>query len=498
MINSNPETVSTDFDTSDRLYFSPLDEEAVRDIIENETVDGQAPSSVVQFGGQTAIDLSQALDRAGLPILGSSAQTIDIASDRYKFEEFLSRLGIPRPPGAVVASISEALQVAQNIDYPVVVRPSYVLGGRAMEIVQNASELIRYLSVVSEVSPDRRVLIDHYMEGKECEVDAICDGEQVLIPGVIEHIERAGVHSGDSMAIYPGLNLTEGEVAILVDYTTRIGLAMGVKGLMNVQFVIQGGSAYRSPHSPAEQGEATAVYVLEVNPRGSRTIPFISKVTGMPVASVATRVMLGETLAELGYAGGLWPKQNLVGVKVPVFSMAKLVGVDWYMGPEMKSTGEVMGVDRDFPRALTKALIAANISLVRGMGVLLSIADQHKAESVILIRELLHAGCPLYATEGTAAMIAAMGIPVNMITKKLEEGHPNVVDVINDGSVGAVINTVTEVTSVLRDGFFIRRAAVERRIPCFTSLDTARAAVESILVDPIGYSVQRIEEYLDA
>ena len=497
MINSNPETVSTDFDTSDRLYFSPLDEEAVRDIIDNETVDDQPPPSVVQFGGQTAIDLSQALDRAGLPILGSSAQAIDIASDRSKFEEFLSRLGIPRPPGAAVASVSEALQVAQNIDYPVVVRPSYVLGGRAMEIVQNASELISYLTAATEVSPDRRVLIDHYMEGKECEVDAICDGEQVLIPGVMEHIERAGVHSGDSLAIYPGLNLTEEEVATIIDYTTRIGLAMEVRGLMNVQFVIQGGSAYRSPHAPIEQDEATAVYVLEVNPRGSRTIPFISKVTGVPVANIATRVMLGQTLAELGYAGGLWPRQELVGIKAPVFSMAKLVGVDWYLGPEMKSTGEVMGIDRDFPRALTKALLAANLSLERGMGVLLSIADQQKAESVALVRELLQAGCQLYATEGTAAMIAAMGIPVTMITKKLEEGHPNVVDVINDGSVGAVVNTVSEVTTVLRDGFFIRRAAVERQIPCFTSLDTARAAVESLLVERSGYSVQRTDEYLD-
>jgi carbamoyl-phosphate synthase large subunit len=497
MINSNPETVSTDFDTSDRLYFEPLDEEAVRDIIENEAMDDQPPSSVVQFGGQTAINLSQALDRAGLTILGSSAQAIDIASDRHKFEEFLSRLGIPQPPGAAVTSVTEALQVAQNIGYPVVVRPSYVLGGRAMEIVQNASELIRYLTMATEVAPDKRVLVDHYMEGKECEVDAICDGERVLIPGIMEHIERAGVHSGDSMAIYPGLNLSEKEVETIVDYATRIGLAMGVRGLMNIQFVIQGGIAYRSPHQPFDGTEATTVYVLEVNPRGSRTIPFISKVTGVPVASIATRVMLGDTLAELGYQGGLWPKQKLVGIKAPVFSMSKLVGVDWYLGPEMKSTGEVMGIDRDFPNALSKALLAADLSLERGMGVLLSIADQNKAESVSLVRELLQAGCRLFATEGTAAMIDAMGLPVTMTTKKLGEGHPNVVDVINDGSVGAVINTVSEVTSVLRDGFYIRRAAVERRIPCFTSLDTARAAVESLLTARGNYNVMRTDEYLN-
>jgi len=497
MVNSNPETVSTDFDTSDRLYFEPLDEEAVRDVIDNETLDDLPPPSVVQFGGQTAINLSQSLAHAGLPILGSSAESIDVASDRQKFEEFLSRLGIPQPPGAAVTSVSEALQVAQNIGYPVVVRPSYVLGGRAMEIVQNATELVRYLTAATEVTPDKRVLVDHYMEGKECEVDAICDGEQVLIPGIMEHIERAGVHSGDSMAIYPGLNLTEAEVATLVDYTTRIGLAMGVRGLMNIQFVIQGGSAYRSPHAGGAETPATTVYIIEVNPRGSRTIPFISKVTGVPVARLATRVMLGQTLAELGYSGGLWPRQKLAAIKAPVFSMSKLVGVDSYLGPEMKSTGEVMGIDRDFPNALSKALLAANLSLKPGCGVLLSIADPHKAESLVVMRELLEAGCRLYATEGTAATIAATGMPVTMITKRLNEGHPNVVDVINDGTVGAVINTLSGDTSALRDGFFIRRAAVERRIPCFTSLDTARAAVECLLMQQGNYSVQQIDAYLE-
>ena len=497
MINSNPETVSTDFDTSDRLYFEPLDEEAVRDILDNEAVDDQAPPSVVQFGGQTAINLSQVLANVGLPILGSSAEAIDIASDRHKFEEFLSRLGIPQPPGASVASVAEALQVAQNIGYPVVVRPSYVLGGRAMEIVQNASELIRYLTLAHEVAPERRVLVDHYMEGKECEVDAVCDGEQVLIPGIMEHIERAGVHSGDSMAIYPGLNLSEAEVETLVEYTTRIGLAMGVRGLMNIQFVIQGGSAYRSPQVvPAEDSAETTVYVLEVNPRGSRTIPFISKVTGVPVARIATRVMLGQTLAEQGYPGGLWPRQKLVGVKAPVFSMGKLVGVDWFLGPEMKSTGEVMGLDRDFPSALAKALLAADISLKPGTGILLSIADQNKAESLPLIRLLLQAGCQLYATEGTAAMIEATGMPVTTVTKRIGEGHPDVVDVVADGTVQAVVNTLSGDTSVLRDGFYIRRAAVERRIPCFTSLDTARAAVESLLAEDGSYSIQTMAEYL--
>ena len=501
MVNSNPETVSTDFDSSDRLYFEPLDEESVRDIIENETGDdengsGIPPASLVQFGGQTAIDLSQSLSRAGMPILGSSAEAIDIASDRQKFEDFLSSLGIPQPPGAAVTSVGEALQVAQTIGYPAVVRPSYVLGGRAMEIVQNATELIRYLTAATEMSPDRPVLIDRYMEGKECEVDAICDGKGVLIPGMMEHVERAGVHSGDSMAIYPGLNLTESEVETIVDYTTRIGLALGVRGLMNVQFVIHGGPAYRSPQTRNSGAEETTVYVLEVNPRGSRTIPFISKVTGVPVAQLATRVMLGHTLEEEGFPTGLWPRQGLVGVKAPVFSMAKLVGVDWHLGPEMKSTGEVMGVDHNFSAALTKALLAARLNLRQGMGVLLSIADQHKAEAVSLVQGLERAGCRLYATEGTAAMIEAMGLPVTMTTKKLSEGHPNVVDVINDGSVEAVINTISGVSEVLRDGFHIRRTAVERQIPCFTSLDTARAAVESLLTDNAAYAIGTTRDYL--
>ncbi len=495
MINSNPETVSTDFDASDRLYFEPLDEESVRDIIENETQDDDPPPCVVQFGGQTAINLSQSLASVGLPILGSSAEAIDIASDRHKFEEFLARLGIPQPPGAAVSSVEEALRVAQVIGYPAIVRPSYVLGGRAMEIVQNASELIRYLTVATEVAPDKRVLIDRYIEGKECEVDAVCDGSQVLIPGIMEHIERAGVHSGDSMAIYPGLNLTEEEVNTLVDYTTRIGLALEVRGLMNIQFVIEGGATYRSPQVDAESASSTSVYVIEVNPRGSRTIPFISKVTGVPVASIATRVMLGQTLEQQGYQGGLWPRQKLVGIKAPVFSMGKLVGVDWHLGPEMKSTGEVMGIDWDFGNALSKALLAANLNLNKESSVLLSIADHDKAEAVTLIRELHQAGCKLYATEGTAAMISAMGMPVTKVSKMLSEGSPTVVDLVNDGTVSAVINTLSGETAVMRDGFHIRRAAVERQTPCFTSLDTARAAVESLLMDEGGYSVKCTEEY---
>ena len=501
MANSNPETVSTDFDTSDRLYFEPLDEESVRDILENEAVaaengDAVIPPSMVQFGGQTAINLSQSLDRVHLPILGSTAQSIDTASDRHLFEEFLAMVGIPNPPGAAVMDMEQALTVAQEIGYPVLVRPSYVLGGRAMEIVQNASELVRYMTSALEAGSGRRVLIDKYYEGREVEVDAVCDGETVLIPGIMEHVERAGVHSGDSMAIYPGLTLSEDEVDTIVDYTTRIGRALEVRGLMNIQYVVVGGgSPYRSPQSGNGDGSDTEIYVIEVNPRSSRTIPFISKVTGVPMVKLAVKAMLGNTLKEQGYEGGLWKRQKLVAVKAPVFSMSKLTGVDTYLGPEMKSTGEVMGIDTEFTPAVAKALMAAGLAVKPGDSVLLSISDRDKAESVQMMRDLNEAGCTMYATEGTAAMISGLALPVITIPKRLSAGHPNVVDVIEDGTVQAVVNTVTGDREVLQDGFAIRRAATEARIPCFTSLDTARAAVESMVGSGAEYSIKPLPEY---
>jgi carbamoyl-phosphate synthase large subunit len=443
LVNSNPETVSTDFDTSDRLYFEALDEESVRDILENESLGDTAPASIVQLGGQTPINLAQPLARNSMPILGSSAEAIDIAEDRDRFEDFLNRLSIPQPPGAGVSSIEEALKVAKSLGYPLLVRPSYVLGGRAMEIVQGETELIRYLTLALELDSRHAVLIDKYLQGKEVEVDAIADGERVLIPGIMEHIERAGVHSGDALAIYPGVNLTEEEVATVGDYATRIGLALQIKGLMNVQMVIM-----------RENGHSS-VYVFEVNPRASRTVPFIA-----------------------------------------VSSMSKLTGVDSYLGPEMKSTGEVMGIDYNFDAALVKALTAAGLMLPPKGSLLLSIADRDKAESLPLIKKLhsLHYG--LYATEGTAAMIEAIGLPVKMVTKKLSEGHPNVVDVIHDNSVNGVTNTITGGRIPLKDGFDIRRAAAEKRIPCFTSLDTARAAIEALTnIDQI-FTIQPLREYL--
>jgi len=463
----------------------------VRDILENEDIGvggipiNLIPSSIVQFGGQTAINLADPLARSGMPILGSSAEAIDEAEDRHRFEDLMNRLGIPQPPGGSATSVEGALSVAKLVGYPVLVRPSYVLGGRAMEIVHNASELIHYMSLAIELDSRHPVLIDKYLEGKEVEVDAICDGEQVLIAGIMEHIERAGVHSGDSMAVYPGVNLSDEEVETIVDYTIQIGLALQVKGLMNIQYVIM----------PNDGGSST-VYVLETNPRASRTVPFISKVTEVPMVRVATKVMLGQSLKEQGYEGGLWRRQKLIAIKAPVFSMSKLGGVDTYLGPEMKSTGEVMGVDYTFGAALAKALLAADLMLPGAGSILLSIADKDKPEAVSIIRELSSMGYKLYATEGTAAMIQALGLPVTMISKKLSEGHPNVVDIIRDGTVGGLVNTVTGERAPLRDGFEIRRAAAEKRIPCFTSMDTLRAAVEALVNGAQTFSVQPLRGYL--
>jgi carbamoyl-phosphate synthase large subunit len=484
LVNSNPETVSTDFDTSTRLYFEALDDESIRNILENESNNGSTPPSIVQLGGQTPINLVGVLAHNNLPILGSSADAIDIAEDRRRFEDFLDRLGIPQPPGAGVTSIEEASNVASTLGYPVLVRPSYVLGGRAMEIVYNEPELIRYLTLALEMDSQHPVLIDKYFHGKEVEVDAICDGEKVLIPGVMEHIERAGVHSGDALAIYPGINLTPEEVNAMVDYTIRIGPALGIKGLMNVQMVIM-----------RENGHST-VYVFEVNPRASRTVPFISKVTGVPMIRIATKVMAGVSLKEQGYEGGLCKRQDLIGIKAPVFSMSKLTGVDSYLGPEMKSTGEVMGVDYTFEAALVKALLAAGLMLPQGGSVLLSIADKDKDEAEPLIKQLHTLHHELYATEGTADMIESMGLPVKMVTKKLSEGHPNVIDVIQDNSVSGVINTITGGRIPLKDGLNIRRAAAEKRIPCFTSLDTARVAIGALANGRQIFNVQPLREYL--
>jgi carbamoyl-phosphate synthase large subunit len=487
LINSNPETVSTDFDASSRLYFEPLDAESVLDILENESPRGDVADTPVffQFGGQTAVNLADPLSRAGASLLGGGpritmtsqdaqdawadadlrgggSQSVDLAEDRRLFDDLVIRLAIPQPPGAAILTVEQALTIAHRVGYPVLVRPSFVLGGWGMEIVHDDHDLTGYVASAADLAAGRPILVDKYLEGREIEVDAVCDGDEVLIPGIMEHVERAGVHSGDSIAIYPPPSLTSAQRGAIVAYTRRLGVGLGVRGLFNVQYVI-----YRDK-----------VYVLEANPRSSRTIPFISKVTGVPMVDLATRVLLGESLAEQGWRGGLHPESGLVAVKAPVFSMSKLPRVDTYLGPEMKSTGEVMGVDWDADHAIAKALIAAGSMIPKQAPVLLSLADRDKEEALPMIRSLARAGHPLLATEGTARMIEALGLSVRQITKRLSEGHPNVLDAIEQGWVGAVVNTVTGRRGPLKDGFQIRRAAVERRIPCFTSLDTARVAVE--------------------
>ena len=482
LINSNPETVSTDFDASSRLYFEPLDAESVVDILENESPRGDPADTpvVFQFGGQTAVNLADPLHNAGASLLGGGSESVDLAEDRGLFEDLVIRLQIPQPPGAAILTVDQALTIAHRVGYPVLVRPSFVLGGWGMEIVNSDEDLVDYVSSAAEIASGRPILIDKYLEGREIEVDAVSDGQDVLIPGIMEHVERAGVHSGDSIAIYPASSLSDRQRDDIVEYTRRLGVGLGVRGLFNVQYVI-----YRDD-----------VYVLEANPRSSRTIPFISKVTEVPMVDLATRVLLGQSLKEQGWNGGLHPETGLVAVKAPVFSMSKLPQVDTYLGPEMKSTGEVMGVDWDPDHAMAKALIAAGTMIPRQAPVLLSLADKDKEEALPMIRALHEAGHPLLATEGTARMIEGLGLSVRQITKRLSEGHPNVLDAIEQGWVGAVVNTVSGRRGPLKDGFQIRRAAVERRIPCFTSIDTARVAVEVVTRGGEPLQARPLAEYV--
>ncbi|MCO5218752.1 MAG: carbamoyl-phosphate synthase large subunit [Thermomicrobiales bacterium] len=481
MVNSNPETVSTDFDASDRLYFEPLDTESVEEIMRHEA-DGDPdnyPPMIVQFGGQTAINLADPLSKAGAPILGSDLDSIDLAEDRDRFGDFLRRLGIPQPEGAAVTSLADAEAVARRVGYPVLVRPSYVLGGRAMEVVHGPDDLHNYIRRHANMTADHPILVDKYLMGKEVEVDAICDGEQVLIPGIMEHIERAGVHSGDSFAVYPAINLYPAEVETLIDYTTRIALGLNARGLINIQYVIHAGH----------------LYVLEVNPRSSRTVPFLSKATGVPMVRLATNIGLGQTLADQGYTGGLWPRQPLTAVKAPVFSMAKLRGVEVHLGPEMRSTGEVMGIDRSFSSAFFKALIASGLALPPHGSILISLADEDKSDALGMITSLARMGYKLFATEGTAAMIERAGMPVQFTTKRIGRGSPDMLDVILNGTVDGVINTPGQANKDILDGLSIRRAAVERGIPCITSLDTARTVVDAMEKAAAMYSVEPIQMY---
>ncbi|MCM3267370.1 carbamoyl-phosphate synthase large subunit [Paenibacillus elgii] len=454
IINNNPETVSTDFNTSDRLYFEPLFFEDVMNVIERE----QPIGVIVQFGGQTAINLAAPLTKAGVRILGTDLENIDAAEDRKKFEALLRQLDIAQPPGGTVTSVDEAVGMASRFGYPVLVRPSYVLGGRAMEIVYSDEELLSYMEYAVKINPEHPVLIDRYMLGKEVEVDAICDKETVLIPGIMEHVERAGVHSGDSIAVYPPQTVSAELKQKIIDITTKIARGLQVVGLVNIQFVIY-------------QNE---VYVIEVNPRSSRTVPFLSKVTKIPMANVATRVIMGEKLADMGYQTGLWPEDEFVSVKVPVFSFAKLRRVDTTLGPEMKSTGEVMGRDKTFAKALYKGLIGSGMKIPPTGAIIATIADKDKAEAIDIFRGFERLGYRIVATGGTAQALEDAGLQVNRVNK-LSEGSPNILDLIRNGEAHFVVNTLTKGKTPERDGFRIRREAVENGIVCMTSLDTVSA-----------------------
>ena len=459
IINNNPETVSTDFDTSDSLYFEPLTVEDVMEVIRKENPIGV----IAQFGGQTAINLAGPLAERGVKILGTSVDSIDMAEDRERFDALLAELGIPRPVGALVTSHEEALAAAQRLSYPLIVRPSYVLGGRAMEIVYNDQELDVYMKEAVVASKDHPVLIDRYMVGMEVEVDAIADGEDVCIPGIMEQIERAGVHSGDSIAVYPAQHLSEEITNQIVDYTQRIARGLNVKGIVNIQYIVANGE----------------LNVIEVNPRSSRTVPFISKVTGINMIEYATRIALGETIKSMGLPTGLVPAKDYVAVKAPVFSFSKMGLVEIALGPEMKSTGEVMGIGRTYSEALFKAIHGANMRIPEKGHILMTVADRDKEEAARLAKGFIDLGYHIQATGGTGKYFEEHGIPC-VIVNKIHEGENNCADLIRRGEVDLMLNTLTYGKRPEREGFQLRRLAVEMGTPCLTSLDTAREVLRVV------------------
>ncbi len=460
IVNNNPETVSTDFDTADRLYFEPLTSEDVQNIVETEKIDGV----IVQFGGQTAIKLIKALDQMGVRIFGTEPYYIDAAEDREKFDQVLEEIGIPRPEGKTVFTLEEAIEAANELKYPVLVRPSYVLGGQGMEIAYSDKDVKEYMEIITRVKQEHPILIDKYMMGKEIEVDAICDGVDILIPGIMEHLERAGVHSGDSISVYPSLSISDKLKEKIVDYTRKLSKALHVIGLVNIQYVYYN-------HE---------LYVIEVNPRSSRTIPYISKVTGIPMVNIATRIMMGRTLKDFKYGTGLYKESKYYAVKVPVFSFEKLQDVDTSLGPEMKSTGEVLGIAKSFPDALYKGIIGSGMKLPnRSGGILMTVRDTDKTELIPIAEEFEKLGYKLYATGKTANLLNTQGVATNAV-KKIEERAPNILDLIQSGKISMIINTPTKGRKPERDGFKIRRKAVEISIPCMTSLDTAKAVLECI------------------
>ena len=457
IMNSNPETVSTDFSVSDKLYFEPLTFEDVMNVIDLE----QPKGVIVQFGGQTAINLAEPLAKAGVTILGTQVADLDRAEDRDLFEQALKDLDIPQPPGQTATNEEEAVLAARKIGFPVLVRPSYVLGGRAMEIVENEEDLRSYMRTAVKASPDHPVLVDSYIVGQECEVDAISDGQNVLIPGIMEHIERAGVHSGDSMAVYPPQTLSQKVQDTIADYTKRLAIGLNCLGMMNIQFVIKD----------------EKVYVIEVNPRASRTVPFLSKVTNIPMAQVATKLILGQSLEELGYQDGLYPESSRVHIKAPVFSFTKLAKVDSLLGPEMKSTGEVMGSDTTLEKALYKAFEASYLHLPTFGNVVFTIADDAKEEALELARRFQNIGYGILATAGTAEFFASHGLQAQLVGKIGDDEH-DIPSYVRKGKIQAIINTVGTKRTADEDGEQIRRSAIEHGVPLFTALDTSDAMLK--------------------
>lgn len=467
--NNNPETVSTDFDTGDRLYFDPLTKEDVANIVQTE----QPYGVVVQFGGQTAINLTRYLSDMGVKILGTTADDIDAAEDRERFDELLAKCGIPRPAGLTVMNTEEALAAAKQLGYPVLMRPSYVLGGQNMIIAHSDKDIVEYMAIIMSHMIENPVLIDKYMMGTEVEVDAICDGTDFLIPGIMEHVERAGIHSGDSISIYPAQNLNQKVTDTIVRYTGLLAKELHAVGLINIQYVVYNNE----------------VYVIEVNPRSSRTVPYISKVTGIPMVDLATKIMLGETLKSLGYESGLYPSGDYVAVKVPVFSFEKLQDVDTMLGPEMKSTGECLGIGRTFEDALLKGLIAAGYDLKKEGGVLISVRDSDKQEIIPIADRFSRMGFELYGTSGTANVLNHNMIATNLV-RKISEGEPNTITLLESGKIHYMISTSEKGRMPARDSVKMRRKSVERSICCLTAIDTA-SALSKILES--GRSIDDVE-----
>ena len=459
IINNNPETVSTDFDIADKLYFEPLTPEDVENVVDIEKPDG----AVVQFGGQTAIKLTQALIKMGVKILGTSAENVDAAEDRELFDEILEQCHIPRPKGHTVYTAEEAVRAANELGYPVLVRPSYVLGGQGMQIAINDEDVEQYIGIINRIAQEHPILVDKYLQGKEIEVDAVCDGEDILIPGIMEHIERAGIHSGDSISVYPARTISDSAKKTIEDYTRKLAKSLHVLGMINIQFIVCG----------------EEVYVIEVNPRSSRTVPYISKVTGIPIVPLATQVILGHKLKDLGYTPGLQPEAKHYAIKMPVFSFEKIRGADVSLGPEMKSTGECLGISESFNEALYKAFLGAGVNLPKYKNMIITVRDEDKQDIIPIARRFQNLGYKIYATRSTAKVLNENGVKA-IRTNKIEQPSPNLMDLILGHKIDLVIDTPSQGVEKSKDGFIIRRNAIETGVNVLTALDTAEALVTSL------------------